>query len=366
MRSPVPRLLLAALVLVACDDPSSGPDLRSQSSPAGGISVVTRNVFVGADVDAVLVALLSPDPNDDFDALLTAIQTFINTDFPTRAVAFADEIARNRPHVVGLQEVSDIYINLTGYGLPLIDVGFLPILQAALADRDLHYAIGAQVAGLQASLLGGAISLVDYDVVLYDADRVAWQTVVAKNFEYNVGEVAPGVLMKRNWIAGTATLDDVVYTVVSTHPQDGGDGIPDHPLALLRQAQLYEIVTSLGTAAPAIVMGDLNDLPGSPMYHVLTGAGFLDAWAELRPDEPGYTCCHVPDLSNAETQFTKRIDYVFARGLDRQNGGLQGTIRRLGEVAADRIQGPAYLMWPSDHAGVAVLFVTPPANGLFE
>ena len=36
---------------------------------------MTWNMYVGADVDAVIAALLSPDPSDDQPALLAAIGT---------------------------------------------------------------------------------------------------------------------------------------------------------------------------------------------------------------------------------------------------------------------------------------------------
>lgn len=47
-------------------------------------SVYSQNVYIGADVDAVIGALASPDPGDDVPALLTAIQTFQATDHAAR------------------------------------------------------------------------------------------------------------------------------------------------------------------------------------------------------------------------------------------------------------------------------------------
>ncbi|HEV8382503.1 MAG TPA: hypothetical protein VGQ29_13010, partial [Gemmatimonadales bacterium] len=39
------------------------------------ITVMTQNLYVGADVDLVIRALGTPDPGDDFPALVNAIQT---------------------------------------------------------------------------------------------------------------------------------------------------------------------------------------------------------------------------------------------------------------------------------------------------
>ncbi len=44
------------------------------------VTVMTRNLYVGADVDAVIAALANTDPSDDLPALFTAIQTIQRTD----------------------------------------------------------------------------------------------------------------------------------------------------------------------------------------------------------------------------------------------------------------------------------------------
>ena len=72
----------------------------------------------------------------------------------------------------------------------------------------------------------------------------------------------------------------------------------------------------------------------------------------LRPGVAGLTCCEPPDLSNPLPLLSRRIDYVFARGFEDPDGALLGTIDVVGNQPGDRVQGPAYLIWPSDHAGV--------------
>jgi endonuclease/exonuclease/phosphatase family metal-dependent hydrolase len=99
-------------------------------------------------------------------------------------------------------------------------------------------------------------------------------------------------------------------------------------------------------------MGDLNDTPGSPMYNLLMSTGFTDSWAALRPGARGLTCCHVADLSDKVADFDQRIDYILTRGFARSDGTLQGSVDHYGNVPADRLDGPAYPIWPSDHAGL--------------
>jgi hypothetical protein len=369
MHRPVSFLLVLGLgvPLAACSDATS-PEFNSTSPDPLAVSVMARNAYVGADVDAVIAALGTEDEGDDFPALQYAIETLGMTHFPARAQGLASEIALTRPHVVGFAEISFIDIDLTPLGVAVdFTLDFLPILQDALADRGLSYAVGAQVQNIDVSVAGGLVHLVDYDVVLYDAERVTWQTIVAKNFENNIPPemLPPGLVLKRGWIWGRATIGANTVDVVSTHPESGGDGDAAHPLSQLRAGQAFEIMAVLEGVSPVIVMGDLNDQPGSPLYGVLTGSAFADVWSALRPGEAGNTCCHAPDLSNATTSFTKRIDYIFARGFEHPGSDFRKSwIAMTGADPSERVEGPAYPIWTSDHAGLVAEFFLPPASGL--
>ena len=349
-------MALGMLLTTACDsNPISGLDdqsLHRQSSHGRGanrIVVMTRNLYVGAEVDSVIAALATPDPSDDITALLTAIDTLQVTDYPARAAAIAKEVARARPHFVGLQEVSEIHINLTPLGLPVvIDLDFLPILENELAARGLTYSAAASVRNLEAAPMPG-VSLVDFDVLLVDTSRVTVDAAWGKTFEYNLGAVAPGVELIRGWVGIEATIDGKPYTVVSAH-LEAGQYSPD--LTMLRAAQITEIVTAVNNAERVIVMGDLNDYPDTPMYQVLAGAGFTDLWGLLRPRSDGFTCCHSKNLSNRFPQFDERIDYIWTRGIGHPIAGVRGLIFRTGIRPRDRVDGPVHKIWPSDHAGL--------------
>lgn len=352
--------LLGSLILLsaalACADTNPLEPAPPPEAPADGASgiperviVLSRNLYVGADVDAVIAALASPAPDDDLPALTAAIETLRRTDFPTRARAIADEVARARPHAVGLQEVSQIDIDLTPLQIPVsLSLDFLPILQRALAERGLHYAVGASVRNIVAAPLPG-VSLVDYDVLLVDAERVRITGTGSHTYAANLGVVAPGVELKRGWVSVSGTVGGRAYVFASTHLESGS--APG--LGQLRAAQAAELAEALASDTPTLLMGDLNDQPGSPMYQVLTGAGFTDAWAALRPGAAGNTCCHAADLSNRVPRLTQRLDYVLARGAGFGPRALRGTITRVGARPSDRVAGPVTRIWPSDHAGVA-------------
>lgn len=356
--------LIATAVIVltsACKDwplevsPGSGNWLSEQRVGAGstGITVMAQNLYVGADVDLVIRALGTPDPGDDFPALLFAIETVGKTDFPARAQAIADQIARARPHAVGLQEVSRINIDLRPLGVPaVVDQDFLALLQAALAERGLHYEVAATSDNLSVSLVGGLVSLVDHDALLVDADRVTINAASGQDFSVNLGPVAPGVSLIRGWVWARTTIGGEAYTFASAHTEANLAGAPPGLVAQIRAAQVGEMVASFGASERVVLMGDLNDTPGSPMYQVLAGAGFSDTWAALRPGTQGLTCCHVADLSDHVATFDQRIDYVWTRGFARDDGRVSGSVDRFGDVPADRLAGPDYPIWPSDHAGL--------------
>jgi endonuclease/exonuclease/phosphatase family metal-dependent hydrolase len=305
---------------------------------------MTRNMYVGADVDAVIGALATPDPLDDQTALLAAIATLQETDFPARAEAIAREIARTRPHVVGLQEVSTVDIALPPLGVDL-HLDFLPTLLDELAARGLRYEPAVKVRNIDASPFPG-VRLIDEDAILIDRTRVTVQGTTAQSFSANLGQVAPGVVLARGWVTVAVTIGSRSYLVASTHLESGDAA----ELGQLRAAQAGELVQALAGSATTILMGDLNDVPGSPMYQVLAGAGLIDVWAALRGGTRGYTCCHAPDLSNKVQTFHERIDYVFLR--DPRGRPVRGQVLRLGDVPADRFPGPVHRLWASDHAGL--------------
>lgn len=363
------QYLRCLTILAALSGAGCGPDAKTMTGPDLGssaelaidrrprLSVMSRNLYIGADVDAVIGALASPDPSDDFPTLLHAISVLQETAFPARAEALAREIARYQPHVIGLQEVTDLDIDLTPFGIPVaVSLDFLSVLQDELARRGLSYVAAAQVTNIQTAPLPG-ISLIDHDVLLIDASRVTLGSFkIEQNFSANIGVVAPGVDIRRGWVAVEAIVGGRSYVIANTHLESGGGPGLDQ----LRAAQAIELVTSLGSTAPAVVLGDLNDVPGSLMYQVMVGAGFADTWKLLRPGTEGYTCCHQANLANQVQAFTQRIDYVFTRGVGLTLDGVRGKIDRVGETPSDRIAGPDHTIWPSDHAGLVASLVVPP------
>lgn len=342
------------LFVAACDDTSvTDPQMGEDSGIEARIGVLSRNLYIGFNVDETIAALATGDAGTVQAALEAAIQTLSATDFPTRAVAVADEIARLKPDFVGLQEVYELDIDLNpAFGVPRIELPFLPVLQQALAARGLNYVVAAQNTVTDALLddpLLGTIHLVDHDVLLVNAERVEVHESAGEQFSVNLGDpFGIGVNIVRGWTRVRATVAGRDVEVWNTHPEAGSDPA----IVGLRTLQMGELVAQASTELPVIVMGDLNDEPGSPIHEVMTGAGFEDLWAELRHPASGYTCCHADDLSNDVVNMDQRIDYVMVRGFADGAERVERMIELVGILPWERVDGPFYRLWPSDHAGV--------------
>jgi hypothetical protein len=338
----------------------SAPAEAMMRAPNRGLVVMSQNIYVGADVDAVILALASPSTADDIPALLTAVATLQETDFPTRAAGFADVVARTRPHVIGLMEVSkiDIDLDLTPLGGPHVvyHVDFLTELKQALRNRHLHYRVAALEKNIEAVPIPG-VSLIDYDVMLVDARRVEiGRDIVARNFTNNIGPVpGAGISLVRGFVSVPIQVDGERYRVTSAHLEADLAG---QDAGLLRAAQMQELVAVIGDAKHAVLLGDFNDFPGSDMYNLALGAGFTDVWTALRPGNDGFTCCHAANLTD-ERAVDQRIDYIFARGFERRHDPVEGFIRRFGLLPSEMIAGPTHPIYVSDHAGLLADLATP-------
>lgn len=347
------------LAVVGCSaDPATSPEQASTTTTdqstvatAHQLRVMMRNIYVGADVDAVITALTSPDPNDDVPALAQAVATLQETDFSVRAEGLAAEVARTRPDVVGLVEVSriDIDLDLTPLGGPhlVAHEDFLPEILAALRRHDLRYRVGASNLNLTVEPLPG-VRLMDYDVTLLGPDAKLFEEPEARNFDNNLGPIAPGVALTYGYTIVPVEVAGQRYRVATTHLQDD---VGPLDLSLLRAAQMQELLARLPGGRPSVLLGDLNDPAGAPMYLLALDAGFRDVWTAIGPDGPGYTCCHSTQLTDSRIP-NQRIDYVLARGFELGPHAEPGFVGLVGLLPAELLPGPLHPIYVSDHAGV--------------
>jgi endonuclease/exonuclease/phosphatase family metal-dependent hydrolase len=107
-------------------------------------------------------------------------------------------------------------------------------------------------------------------------------------------------------------------------------------------------------ALPALLLGDFNAEPDSDEIRFLRGLTSLGArstyWADcfgVVGQGPGFTYSRANAYARVLREPSRRIDYVFVRGPDRDGRGEPLVAR----VVLDRPSGSD---WPSDHFGVYV------------
>ncbi|TNF80267.1 MAG: endonuclease [Acidobacteria bacterium] len=367
MRQTVKVSLVAALLVTSAASWAAAQE-RLSDGVLGQVGVVTQNLYIGADIFRIFDA---ETPEDIPFVVAGILQTAMDTDFPERAEALADQIASTEPHLIGLQEVSLIRVQspgdfLIGNPQPAEDVlyDYLDILLDALEARGLDYVVAGVVENADIELpffagVGGGgqplfddVRLTDHDVILARSD-VATANVVADNFEinieFNIGGV--DVVLYRGYVYVDATVRGRTYRFANTHLEVAS------LVSEVQAAQMFELVNVLHYSPyPVILVGDLNSEPTDPFpqpYPLARAAGYWDMWLERsgRPD-PGYTCCQAETVDNTLSMLDERIDHILVRrSRALRLRPVRGPVRSevLGDEERDKtISG----LWPSDHGGV--------------
>jgi endonuclease/exonuclease/phosphatase family metal-dependent hydrolase len=315
---------------------------------------MTQNLYVGADVGPVVAATTLPQLALAVSAAYAQVQA---NDFPERASALARLVEQEKPDLIGLQEASLLRTDTPPDGpvtpATTVTYDYLKILLDALAQQGLRYEIVAvlEIGDFEVPSASGVdVRLTDRIAMLARADL---KTADLKLSNVKTGKFAtfltiptlngsgPPVESRRGWISVDAKIRGKSLRFITTQL-----------VPLLPGFQLGEGIELLSgpasTSLPVVMAGDFNtraDGTGTATYAALTGAGFADAWSQVHPGDPGYTCCHAADLHQVPPPLNQRIDLVLTRG------GLRAlSVDVLGASLSDRTTSG---LWPSDHAGVA-------------
>lgn len=129
----------------------------------------------------------------------------------------------------------------------------------------------------------------------------------------------------RRRIAMATTVDQGDVRVVNTHLGAG--------VEMAERARQAVLTVSMAGPGPAVIGGDLNTHPGSPVLRVYEDSGFTDAWSVVS-DEPGATNW-APGHRDAPP--TQRLDYVLvAGGVVAREASLPGStasVERFGPLS---------------------------------
>ncbi len=243
-RSLIKLTLILLFVLAGISKPSTSYPSPANSAKKTTLRVMTYNIHVGVGVDKKL----------DLQRI-------------------ADVINRERPDLVGLQEV-DRGVKRTE--------GKDEILELARMTR-MDYAFGHNL-----DYQGG-----HYGIAVLS--RFLIQKVAHQKYE-NRREAE-----RRGMIRVEVEVDGRTLSFVTTHldyqTEDG---------RLFEAEQLLKILD--GAAGPLIVVGDFNDEPAGSTYKLLL-TRFDDVWTGSRAKTDGF--------SYPADKPSKRIDYIFYRRSDR-------------------------------------------------
>jgi len=361
---------------------------------APSIKIMTQNQYIGFAIERFLAA---SDPASFNAAFVAALQIAVATKTTDRMQALANEITKEQPAIVALQEVVQLQcidsVHTSGVGCsdPSIAAAFSDHLQLTLDDLHGTYVEAAKVVNFSFPAIPFVIngvpaqlSFVDRDVILaredVDATPVNFQSlgVCSKpsadgcNYSSVLVVMTPvgTVDIERGFVAIDTTIDGKDYRVVTTHLEIQRPD-PTNPLSQLFQAaQVAELLQILLNTTPldrsVVVAGDMNSDPRDPdilgplplpapfnsgivtPYHQFVESGFTDIW-ELRPGNlPGDTCCQTEDLTNRLSTLDQRIDMIFSLELPAK----VKEVRVVGDKASDKTPPPDVRLWPSDHAGL--------------
>jgi endonuclease/exonuclease/phosphatase family protein len=346
---------LLALALPTVAEAKKGPKL----------TVMTRNVFLGADLSP---AINAPTLAAAIDGAGTIWNEMQSTKFPQRAKPLAREIKRSKADLVGLQEVALWRIqtpsdlggppqNPAGKPATKVEQDFLAILERELKRIKAGYKVVVVQEEFDAELpvdqdandATGGLFGADFDARLTMRDvilvRRASKVKLGKKrkghfttrYEPSVGGFVLPV--DRGWASVEAKLGKKKFRFVDTHLEAFGD-------PTIREAQAKELTAGpLKSSGQVILVGDLNsgiarhnepERPGDDLaFKALAGFGMKDNGAVQ-------SCCYSSLFDPALT-FDHTVDHVLTKP------GLK-TVKAVvtGNKQSERTAG----LWPSDHGGV--------------
>jgi endonuclease/exonuclease/phosphatase family metal-dependent hydrolase len=337
------------------------------------VDVMTRNVYLGADLTPAITA---PDAPSFIAANGKILRDVTANNFPLRAKGLAAEILAKKPDLVGLQEVAlwrtgppsltpvftgeptatTVRYDYLKLLLDRLNKGFGTNYRVAVAQNQFDLEAPAdenQVAGdgpggpLANAEINGRLTM--RDVILEKVGlSVATKNPQSANFE-NLQEVpavggAVTLTIKRGWTAVDARVPGSGwFRFVNTHLE------AFHPI--VRQEQAGELVDADGPATsdlPVILLGDINSdddtvaFPDTLAYNTLLAAGMVN-----RSTNNPLSCCLNSSLlevgqGGSVADFDHQVDHILTRDPD------------VFELKSSSVSGlnPVNGFWNSDHAGV--------------
>ena len=375
-----PRTATRAAALFAALLAMAIPAVSEAKGKPPTVTVMTRNVFLGADLSPAIGASSIPQAIDGAGQIWNEMQS---TRFADRAVPLAREIKRSKADLVGLQEVAlwrkqepsdggapPISPIPGATAATAVEQDFLAILRRELHRAGAKYRVvvvqqefdaelPVDVDGSDATGTGPLAGFgADFDARLTMRDvilaRKGSKVKLGKTgkgnydtrYEPNVGGVV--IPVDRGWASVEARVKTGKgrkarvrnFRFVDTHLEAFGD-------PTIREAQAKELTEGpLDTRKQVVLVGDLNsgiarhnepERPGDDLaFKALAGFGMHDNGAVQ-------SCCYS-NLFDPAAVFDHTVDHVLTK---------PRLVTTRATVTGDDVQQrTASNLWPSDHGGV--------------
>jgi endonuclease/exonuclease/phosphatase family metal-dependent hydrolase len=323
----LPSKLLALVAALAA--PAA---LAPAAAQARDVTVMTRNVYLGADLIPLATA-----PADQFQHAASGVFASVVAGDPDgRMRLIAGEIAHAKPDLVGLQEIS---LWRTGATNPASTVryDFAAAILARLKQLHAGYRLAVLKRGFNVE--GPTDQGVDVRLTLGDAILVrkgvrvshVRSGVFAHQLTIQTQGIGP-VPVTRGWNALDAQIGRTRFHFVNTHLEAYDPAV--------REAQAKELVAGpLKSRRTTILVGDLNSGPNLTQppdrlaYAAIANAGFKEERTAK------FSCCFNDDLKSGG--WDHNVDHIMAKPRVKL---VRSSITGAETTAAG--------LHPSDHGGV--------------
>jgi hypothetical protein len=341
------------------------------ANAADNVTVMTRNIFLGADLGP---ALRATGGGEFVSAAGEIFRQLEATNFPKRAKGLADEIQQRKPDLVGLQEVAlwrkgPVNLNAVFNQKPAakkVYQDFLKILMNRINKGKVKYEVVAvqnefdfeAPADTDANPKTGTSGAeANYRLTMRDAilkrkgagiktkDLNGAQYKKKNSFSIKVAGFVT-VTSLRGWLSTRAKVKGGKwFTFANTHLEafDDRTQVPS-----IRAKQAKEFAKAMGKVKGRVIaVGDFNsDSPGlvpgdEQAFEALAKAGFKDIGTKTP-----LSCCiaNSDDLQTggSKADFDHRVDQIFTTTPKK--------VKKVKTWVVGRKQ--SYGFWHSDHAGV--------------
>lgn len=363
-------MLASVIALTAVAGAADAKPKKPESVP---VKVMTRNLYLGADLSPALAA----NTFEEFTAANGDILEEVDrTKFPRRAIGLAQEIKQTKPDLIGLQEVAWWRTNATpgapaqgteGKFTALTDrYNFLQLLLDELDKQGMNYDVAVEKVEFDfeapadtdnnpnTGLAGGDIQgrLTMRDVILVNADSKVKAKAKKPRSGSFVNLFTPNISgfdvpITRGFAAADVTVQkgkgkDTVkkkFRFVNTHLEAFDD---ETQRPSIRALQAQELLDGPAKGKRVILLGDFNsNVPGVQPGDEQAFQTLLDGGFSRRSTQSPASCCVSDLFTSPTTEFDHVIDQVLANSNKVKLAGSRVT-------GLEQVNG----IYNSDHAGV--------------